>query len=72
MHRVLDIGKTRYSSPFFVEPKYSAVIPSNLLIPEELQTEPAVVYGPWLMNTIKRKYVEWKDFEVDVNEQVLA
>lgn len=34
-HRVLDIGVTRYSSPFFVEPKYSAVIPSNLLVPSE-------------------------------------
>ena len=30
-HRVLDIGVERYSSPFFFDPKYSAVIPSNLL-----------------------------------------
>lgn len=35
MHRVLDIGKVRYSSPFFLEPCYDVVIPSNMLVPEE-------------------------------------
>lgn len=48
-HRVLDIGVKRYSSPFFVEPKYDAVIPCNMLVPEEQQSEPAVVFGPWLV-----------------------
>jgi len=32
MHRVLDIGVTRYSSAFFAEPKYTAIIPSNMLV----------------------------------------
>ena len=31
LHRVLDIGKERYSSPFFLDPKFDAVLPSNLL-----------------------------------------
>ena len=30
-HRVLDIGIERYSSPFFLEPAYSTVVPANLL-----------------------------------------
>ena len=30
-HRVLDIGVERFSSPFFFDPKYPAVIPSNLI-----------------------------------------
>jgi isopenicillin N synthase-like dioxygenase len=34
-HRVLDIGVTRYSSPFFVEPKYSAMLPSDMLVATE-------------------------------------
>ena len=41
-HRVLDIGVTRYSSPFFVEPKYSALLPSNMLVGSEAQTEPPI------------------------------
>ena len=34
-HRVLDIGVERYSSPFFAEPRYSSIIPSNLLEPDD-------------------------------------
>ena len=34
-HRVLDIGIERFSCPFFLEPKYTAVIPSNLLKKDE-------------------------------------
>jgi len=52
MHRVLDIGKPRYSSPFFMEPCYDAVIPSNMLLPESEQLEPPITYGPWLMKTL--------------------
>ena len=29
-HRVMDIGKDRYSSPFFFEPHYAAAIPTVL------------------------------------------
>jgi isopenicillin N synthase-like dioxygenase len=32
-HRVLDIDIERFSMPFFLRPKYSAVIPSNFLRP---------------------------------------
>ena len=34
-HRVLDIGVKRYSQPFFLEPKYSASIPANLLVGDD-------------------------------------
>ena len=36
-HRVLDIGIERFSSPFFLEPKYSALIPRSLIKNEEIQ-----------------------------------
>lgn len=64
-HRVLDIGVTRYSSPFFIEPKYSAMLPSNMMIPLEEQNEPPIQYGPWLIKAITRKYIEWQGFDVD-------
>lgn len=59
-HRVLDIGVERYSSPFFMEPKYTAVIPSNLINPEQEGTE--IVYGPWLIKRMCRLYKEWHGF----------
>ena len=59
-HRVLDIGVERYSSPFFVDPKYSAIIPANILAPDEEAKEKPIVYGPWLIRRIAKKYVEWQ------------
>ena len=57
-HRVLDIGIERFSSPFFLEPKYAARIPSNLLQPEEAQVEPPIIYGEWIVKKIMT-YAEW-------------
>ena len=62
MHRVMDIGCERYSSPFFFEPRSSAVIPSNILNTEEEQVEQPIHYGRWLTTSLKR-YGEWKDFK---------
>jgi len=31
LHRVIDIGQDRYSSPFFFEPHYTAKIQSSIL-----------------------------------------
>jgi isopenicillin N synthase-like dioxygenase len=56
-HRVLDIGVERFSSPFFFEPKYSAVIPANILV-EKTGEEP-IVYGPWLIKELTSRYAEW-------------
>lgn len=64
-HQVLDIGTERYSSPFFCDPKYSSVIPSNMLLPSEEQTEPPIVYGSWLISNMKKKYVEWRDSDLE-------
>lgn len=68
-HRVLDIGVERYSQPFFLDPNYSAVIPSNLLLPEEEQTEPPVVFGEWLIKKMTTHYAEWKNFKVDSKKE---
>jgi isopenicillin N synthase-like dioxygenase len=35
LHRVIDIGADRYSSPFFFEPYYEAKIPSSILKKED-------------------------------------
>ena len=59
-HRVLDINVERYSSPFFLEPKYDATIPSNLLDEQKAASEPPIVYGKWLVKKIL-SYVEWQN-----------
>lgn len=35
MHRVVDIGKERYSSPFFMSPSFDAKIPFDLMARDE-------------------------------------
>ena len=35
MHRVLDIGRERFSCPFFMDPKFDAKIPENLMATKE-------------------------------------
>ena len=63
-HRVLDIGIDRFSSPFFLEPKFSTEVPSNLLAPDEEQTEPPVVFGEWWVNKMTSTYAEWRNFKM--------
>lgn len=36
LHRVIDIGDDRFSSPFFFEPHYAARIPSSIMDLESL------------------------------------
>jgi len=45
-HRVLDIGRERYSSPFFFEPSYYTHIPMNLIN----DSDDYVLYGDWWSN----------------------
>ena len=35
LHRVIDIGYDRFSSPFFFEPHYAAKIPSSIIKNED-------------------------------------
>ena len=48
-HRVLDIGMERYSNPFFLDPKYSSIIPSNIL-DDNINNEDSIIYGDWLIS----------------------
>lgn len=61
MHRVIDIGVERFSHPFFLEPHYSAKIPTNILVdhPNEY-----IVYGDYLVGKMTSKYSEWKNFKL--------
>ena len=35
-----------------------------MLLPEEEQTEPPIIFGNWLISRMKQKYVEWRDSEL--------
>ena len=53
MHRVLDIGIERFSSPFFLRPKYSAYISSTILPGEnEAKEEPGMFGDQYLEENI--------------------
>ena len=59
-HQVADIGVERYSCPYFLDPRSSAVIPSNILNTAEEQISPPILYGRWLAKSMRR-FGEWKD-----------
>mmetsp|Transcript_10144 Transcript_10144/g.16615 ORF Transcript_10144/g.16615 Transcript_10144/m.16615 type:complete len:343 (+) Transcript_10144:454-1482(+) len=69
-HRVVDIGVERYSSPMFLEPRYSARIPKGLLgssnttSVEECADDDSCMYGDWLVKRFTTSYVEWENFEI--------
>jgi isopenicillin N synthase-like dioxygenase len=63
-HRVLDIGLKRYSAPFFLDPKFTTLVPNNLLAPDEEQTEPPIIFGEWLVKKMTSTYAEWKNFKM--------
>ncbi|GBG29387.1 1-aminocyclopropane-1-carboxylate oxidase 2 [Hondaea fermentalgiana] len=68
-HRVLDIGTERFSSPMFLEPKYSAAIPRGLMdsnrtsVDQDLPHD-APLFGDWLMRRMMASYAEWQGFVV--------
>ena len=45
-HRVQDIGRDRYSVPFFLEPRTDAKF--------EFKDSSTIMYGPWVMQRIRR------------------
>ena len=60
MHRVVDIGCERWSSPFFMEPSFNAKIPANILQePGEAEEQELIEYGVYVVCRIRSKYVEW-------------
>lgn len=60
-HRVLDIGVERFSNPYFLDPKYSQIVPASLV--DETPDEEPVVYGDFLIEKMKVKFAEWRDAE---------
>ena len=60
-HQVADIGVERYSCPYFMDPRSSAIIPSNILNTAEEQIAPPIQYGKWLAKSMRKKYGEWKN-----------
>ena len=62
LHRVIDIGEDRYSSPFFFEPHYAAKIPSSILkkpdgcelaeLTEEQKALDNIMYGDYMIEKV--------------------
>jgi isopenicillin N synthase-like dioxygenase len=62
LHRVIDIGSDRFSSPFFFEPFYMAKIPSSILssfaesaiveLTEEQKQLDNVMYGDYMIDKV--------------------
>ena len=53
-HQVADIGVERYSCPYFLDPRSSTIIPSNILNTAEEQVGPPIHYGRWLAKSMRR------------------
>ena len=69
MHRVVDIGKERYSSPFFMDPKFDAIIPATLMPLEKNQKKAkSIQYGPYVVVRMREKYGEWKGLKLPGEE----
>ena len=70
MHRVLDIGRERYSCPFFMSPKFDAKIPENLMAGKEDKKKdtPIIEYGIYVTIRMREKYGEWKGLKLPGEE----
>ena len=67
-HRVLDIGVERFSSPYFLEPRYSALIPSSIAhldSASEATEEESVYYGHWVIGK-QHLYAETKGLAITI------
>ena len=63
LHQVLDIGVDRYSSPFFLEPHYTAKIPQTIM-GETSESDPeGVAYGEYLIRKISKTYLSYRSLE---------
>ena len=61
-HRVVDMGRSRQSLPYFLEPRFDVNINRSIVDQNEIQDKKEVHYGPWLLENMKSKgYVEYKD-----------
>ena len=65
MHRVLDIGCERWSSPFFMEPKWDAKIPKNIF-KEDIDSgdKDLIEYGVYSVCRLRNSYVEWQGLKL--------
>jgi len=63
-HRVIDIGIERFSNPFFLEPNYSAKIPSKIINVESKNVDnDYIIFGEFVIKELTSKHGEWKNFK---------
>ncbi|XP_028395094.1 uncharacterized protein LOC114519206 [Dendronephthya gigantea] len=61
-HRVVDMGSTRQSVPYFLEPRFDANINRTIVNTGATTEEEELGYGPFLIREMKAKgYVEYED-----------
>ena len=68
MHRVVDIGKERWSCPFFLDPCFDAVIPPNIFKDKKVAKKDKIAFGVQLTVRMRNKYVEWKGLKLPGEE----
>ena len=69
MHRVVDIGCERWSSPFFMEPRFDAKIPADILKEvDDTEEQEVIEYGVYVVCRIRSKYVEWQGLKLPGEE----
>lgn len=67
LHRVIDIGNDRFSSPFFFEPHYAARIPSSIMDLESLKVIEREDNQARLANDVEKQYEDmlYGDYLID-------
>jgi len=56
-HRVIDIGIERFSNPFFLEPNYSAKIPSKIInLRNKNGDNDYIIFGEFVVKELTSKY----------------
>ena len=70
-HRVVDIGRERFSMPFFFDPKYSAITDRDVLSKNTILCEEGpkdkpnqLNFGQVLCSKMTNAFGEWKGFEI--------
>ena len=65
LHRVVDIGKERWSSPFFMDPCFDAKIPANIFKKTKNASDKDIIqYGVFVVVRMRTQFAEWKGMKL--------
>ena len=73
LHRVVDIGKERWSSPFFMDPCFDAKIPANIFKKKGGSKDKDLIqYGVFVVVRMRNQFAEWKHFKLPGEEGYIS